>query len=687
MAPQKELDILLRFLVDAKSDHELADAADKITSHFEKVEKQIAAVKKQATELRRTAADLGQVSRELSVLGAALAGGIFAAGAKYVKDAEHATRLTIEWKRAQDQLNSAGERFGAVAATTALPLLKQAAKLAEETAGFVEQHPDLVKIALNTGLVVATIGAVGTLVSKGIKFYADVQLIGAMLAEKQAAKQQAEAGAAMLAAANKQLEAAGLMTQKGTPSLLSAGPLAAILAGAAGAAAIGRGAANFGAKQFGFESPEDFWQKMLEKLGLVKKAADSTADSLGDAGDVLSAANSPQFDQILKAYEDYKSDDLALVRKHYEERQGIVADALASEQAENKQYAASVAKVNTSTAKSLIKAASDYNAANIKAEEDYNQNRAKIITDGARDAAKIQEKLQEQLNKLAKEHGERAADLTASRDALGLAKENRRYRSDVSDAKRAASQEKKDLQRSIAERLADLAASYEQERAQRAAEYAARVAEIKAQAAERLKELAAQHAEELKKIREQKAAKLRELDQQFTDERKRRYQQFIQQIKDLDASLLGETKLRQAYQAKMLQDLDVFLSAYRAGLGSLGGTSTSTTGGTSSTPAPPSSTFAGLFGFAKGGYASGTVKTGEQGIEYILTNQTVRAAERIIGGKLTQDGLLAALANSGGNRSVTVNANGRFSGEYTQSMRRAVQKDVKSSVQAALGLS
>ena len=197
---------------------------------------------------------------------------------------------------------------------------------------------------------------------------------------------------------------------------------------------------------------------------------------------------------------------------------------------------------------------------------------------------------------------------------------------------------------------------YEQERAQRVQEFQNRVAEIHASADAQLKELAAQHAAEIKQLHEQKAQKIRELDAQYAEERKRRYQQFIQNIRDLDAGLLGEKKLREQYQAAMLKDLDSFLLAYKTGLSSL------------QTAVPHKQ---------EGGYTAGLVRTGEKGYEYILSHNTARAAENIIGGRLTQDSLLAALMNSGGNKNVVWQDQRRFSGEYSNAMRREVRNDTQ----------
>lgn len=370
-------------------------------------------------------------------------------------------------------------------------------------------------------------------------------------------------------------------------------------------------------------------------------------------------------DQALKIYENYKADDLALVQKHYEDRQGIIAGALAAEQAENKQYAASVSKINRSTAKSLADAANDFSQGNIKAEQDYQKNRAQIIQDGAKDVEKIQQQLQERLRQLTKDHAERVENLTASRDALGLAKENRRFDDQVTEEKRQAAQEIRERRQDIQQKLADLRSSYEQERAERQADYQARVAEIRANAVEQLAELAQQHQEELQKIREQKIARLREVDSQFLEERKRRYNQFVQQLRDLDAALLGETKLRRQYHDLMMADLDRFLTNYKNSLATIGSGTTGTTGGVAHT--------------ASGGYVGyGIRMLGEQGKEFVLSNSATRAAEQLIGGGLTQDALLSTLARGAGNtRSLTITDNSRFDGRISSSQVQSIKRQVR----------
>lgn len=626
--------------------------------------------KAQTAALRSVANQIQGISNIALVGGAGILGGIFGLAGKYVKDAKEATTLTRQWQAATASLEQSQSRVGETLAEVALPLLEKAAGLADRASRFVASHPGIVNAALNTGVVLASLGVVGTLVSKGIKLVADVRYLASIPAQLTAAKLQDEA-------AKKQLEAALLRAKElGLPApanAASAGggllglitPVALIVAGLiASKYAIditnqvlnATGAAKVIA---------DAQQTILETSkrpypGIITAARPGQAGAGGTAGVSAMASLSPlqgaNFQPVLAAYEKYRQDDLAAVQQHYDDRKKITANALAAEQKVNADYAASVAKVRSQTTKALADAAGDFAEANKKAEIAYQQSRAQIVRDGNQEIEQLQQDLQERLRKNEEEHLSRVADLTASRDALGLAKERRRFGDEQAETRREGQQEIKQRRAEIAQRLTDLAQSYEQERVQRQADHQARIAEIQQQAQERLAELAQERAEELRQIQAQKIAKIRELDAQFVEERKRRYQYLIQQIRDLDASLLGEKRLKDKYNALMIQDLDKFLATYRARLGSL----------SASVP-----------GRADGGYTAGLVRTGERGYEYVMAHDTTRAAESMIGGRLTQQGLLTALQGMGGGSSVVWNDQRRFDGTYTNAMREQVRKDTR----------
>lgn len=119
----------------------------------------------------------------------------------------------------------------------------------------------------------------------------------------------------------------------------------------------------------------------------------------------------------------------------------------------------------------------------------------------------------------------------------------------------------------------------------------------------------------------------------------------------------------------MLADLDAWAAQYRA----------------AALAAFPTGSARALGGYADYGlYRLGDAPGGGRGgPEFVMANRTVRAAENIIGGRLTQERLLSALASGGRGRNVTINYSGRFNGDYTAAMRRMVQKDVQDAIMEA----
>jgi hypothetical protein len=118
------------------------------------------------------------------------------------------------------------------------------------------------------------------------------------------------------------------------------------------------------------------------------------------------------------------------------------------------------------------------------------------------------------------------------------------------------------------------------------------------------------------KARQQTADRLREIDLQFRQEQIRRRNAFYDILRDLDANLLGEQNLRKQYYARMQQDLVNFLS-----------TAASSTNPGSNLP-----------GYQSGGYTPDGAIRAHRG-EWVANRETTGALERMLGGRLTQDGV------------------------------------------------
>lgn len=177
-----------------------------------------------------SAADIDRVAKPLQQYGLLVVGGIFAAANKYVNSAKEATEVTVAWKKAQDSLNESGMRIGAVLAQEALPLLKQAAELAEKIASFTEKHPEMIGVALKAGLLAITLGTIGKAVSGGIRLYADFKMDAALTLQMTAAELQ-------LQAARMQINASGvksLVPGGAAPATGAAGSMGAGVTGVLG---------------------------------------------------------------------------------------------------------------------------------------------------------------------------------------------------------------------------------------------------------------------------------------------------------------------------------------------------------------------------------------------------------------------------------------------------------------------
>jgi hypothetical protein len=172
----------IRGLDEEGLDNLLQGFEDALTAS-ELLEKQFAAAKEETAALNQVGTQLGQVSAVVAAAGAAIVGGIAVSAQQYVSFVEKAgiqgDETADRWIAASKRVQNAQLNLGEASAQVLLPVYEKAAELAEKAAAFVQENPDLVQAALNTGLVVATLGAVGIAVSKGIKLYADFKYLAA----------------------------------------------------------------------------------------------------------------------------------------------------------------------------------------------------------------------------------------------------------------------------------------------------------------------------------------------------------------------------------------------------------------------------------------------------------------------------------------------------------------------------
>jgi len=673
-----------------KTSSEVNQSLDSNIRKFKELEDAAGRVKQKASVVSSVAGRGAAISGQSLLAGGAIVGGILAEANRFAKEEEaagRATRATREWVKATEDLAKARSRVDTVLLRESLPLLQQAARVAAQAANFIEKNPQIVQAALKTGLVLAGLGAVGLAVSKGIKLVADITYITASATELIAAKLQKDAADKQLAAAaaqkitNRADDLRRAFGQTPAPSsqtslLASAGLIVAgIIASAAAVAWLdqlleksGFGQArrdainqarDQGARIYpGVLPPQE--RQLQAQLNQAQLAGDTeevkhlraelnnlgnqagqTADDLNQA--VTGLAGSANEQAIVGAFTQWKEDDARLIREAAANRKKIIEDAERQIADITRNYAAQRVAINQRFNDSRASLVSSYTQDLQQAEQQYAANRAQIIEDAGIEIQRIEEQHQENIRRMSLDHNQSVADLTAARDALGLAKEERQFSQQRLEAERETNREIAQRRQDVARRLADLAEQYAAERAQRQAQFAQQLAENEKRRQEELKQAAVAFQEQMKQARDSRAQQLRELQEALNAERIRRREVFLAEIRDLDAGLLGERELRNRHYSQMLAEAEAFFAAWHALM-------------------PTSSPFSAVTGSAggiptrdSGGYADkGLYRMAWNGQrEFVMSGSMTRAAEKVIGGQLNQANLVQALTAAQSMRQAT----------------------------------
>ncbi len=720
----------------------------KITAEARLLQKQASEMvgdveKARIAALRQTAGYIEGIGKSALLIGGATAGGIFALAKNYIKDAEQSNELTQRWAASTKEIEESQARIGQIAAQAVLPTLEKAADIASKVAGFVESHPEIVEAAFNTGLLVAGFGTLATAVSKGIKLFADIKYLATIPLQLQAAQLQEKAAEKQLLAASLRakslgvgevgttaaggvpaaaggLSAGGIASKVGAVTLIASSVLIGIEAGTALGNAIAkamdpnakdmtRNEVLFSgvraveatyqkiaftgldlAKKIPIKPVSDFYvnvlsgyNKYLQKTDEFAKKLLLGADEIKKASDGLTGlAGSENASKVVSAFQKWKEDDARIVEDAAKQRTKIMADAAKAESDADTKYAKEVESINTKANKQATSIITNFRKQDAQDEASYQTERAKIIKEGGKEIRSIEQDHQERLRKMSRDHDDRMDEFTAARDALGLVKEQRRFNQERDDENRSVRLQIAKQREDLAMRLQELDGQHKAEQAQRLAQFQEDLKQNAAQRQEELTQAAEAHAEEMNQIRSQRTQQLRELQEGLNAERLRRRETFIAEIRDLDASLLGERNKKQQYYNLMLQDADKWLAAYRAKLAGITTTTNPFAGVTGTGGAVKVHDFSGYT-------VPGIYRMSANGQpEYVLSGAATRAAENMIGGRLTQDALLSAIAQSAGGSSwsVFINDHSRFDGRISAAQVRQIKRETKNETLRELGL-
>jgi hypothetical protein len=603
--------------------------------------------------MSRASGVLNGISNSLVIGGTAITGTLLKAANDYINSLEVQNELSREWKAANDSVKQSYAAIGQVAASEILPFLQQGAALAERIAGFLQQNPEIVGAAVRIGLIALTLGVIGKALAGGIKLVADTTTIAASATN-------------LLASTNNLLAAGGMQTAATTfaatisvvllPALvILAGILSGVLVGLLAYEAIAKNSngALPDLETLGTQTLTILKAKTKELFGEFNMGIDEATAGVSEFTDKTK--------ELVQAFAEMREQE-AEARSKYQAEVRRINDRANSASIKAAQDSANrIKQINQKADADRASIISRFTSESATEQANFEAERAKIIRDGGLEIQRIEEDRLEKVRKLTMDHNEREADLAANRDALGLVLNQRRFDREREEIDRATNLEVAKRRQDIAVRLQDQANQFALERQQKRAQF---LQDLKDNAEKRKADLEAERdaaAQRQREIAQQRSQELREAASQHREEMRRIRQAFIDKVRDLDASLLNEqNRKRQAY-ATNLRDLESFLAQERALRRSGGGGST----GSGTSPR----------GFSTGGYAfNELIQT--HGKEFIAKESTTRQLERMIGGRITQQNLVGAVAaGTGAGSSIIWNDTRRFSGEYTKSMRRSVQQD------------
>lgn len=632
------------------------------------------------------------IFRDIVIAGTALWAPIIAGAQSYAKQIEKMddyTEATAEaWLAQTRQLENARLRIGRVSAQVLQPYLEDVTRLANQAAGFIERHPGLIEAALKTGVAVTTVGVLGTLVTQGVKLVVDVKFVAASATIALAARQMDDAANKMLAASTGQQFGLGVGTAASRTERLTAllerylfttpfrqnvagrwydprtgryvsqGAVTGsrLASGAAGLAGIGAGitaidlsyqiakglrdaglgniASNF-APLLGVAGPIASVGTSLERLvnGLnnldegAKKGSEAVVNFAVDMERLQREGEGTRI--ILQLQRDLAES----ARKYAEDRKDAIEGADAETLAIQNRYSDRITDAWRTMVDSIEDITRNYNKQAARDQEDYLEDRRKTVKDANKRAQDEEAKFQERLRQLRLDHEERVDELVRARDALGLVKEERRYQREVDEATRAHQLVMQRERRETVERLQEIDRRYAIERRRRYEDYVNRIQEEQERYEKAKEEAAKQREEELQANREALKDKLDELRVAYEQEKREAVNAAYEKVVLLRGAYDAELRLRQQYHGLILQSTDEFLrrmlESFQINMNNLQVEGTVPTR-------------------QAGGYSAGTGLHRLHMGEYVMSRNLTSAAEKALGGRLTNQRLMSALTGGGG---------------------------------------
>ena len=409
---------------------------------------------------------ISQIGRGIMMIGLAALTPMILSAKKFIDSAKEGDAVAQQWKHSMAEIESSAMRVGRVIANELNPSLAQMSELSKQAADFSEKNPGIANSALSSAGGMAAIGAVilgAAQIGKFTETIKGLTMTGGVLAE----------GTAMAAGA----------------TVIIGGIVEDVLLNIGTVISNSITGQNFSAgdaiKNWGMLGPLGV-AALGEKLGIDRQPLMDLVAKVGSIEDKII-----DFIPGLKV-KDLRSIDPSIVdtQRHYLdalETEKLIKDQIARDSAENdlaaarQDMAGKQAKIWEAQQDAQIKLGdlaekyakqrsdieTSLQAENIKAYQDYQRNRIDAERQTITTISKIEYDAKQKEIQDAKKHAQTVYDLTAARDALGLVKENARYKDEQTTAKEATRHEIEMQRSELKTKLSDLRQSYDTELRQR----------------------------------------------------------------------------------------------------------------------------------------------------------------------------------------------------------------------------
>jgi len=379
----------------------------------------------------------------------------------------------------------------------------------------------------------------------------------------------------------------------------------------------------------GVESQRQFMESLT--AALFPPGAEAAVG--GEEPSVVTAPVGPDYTEALAVFEDYQAERIA-IEEETELRRNEIIQAAADERAAIEER--------------ILQAEIDYSQQEARYEQDYYRNRMERAQAASEEMARAEEDHQRKMRRLQEDSQARQDTMIETRDALGLRRERRKYEVARQRAEEDHAVAMSRRNAAFALEMAQMEAHFQIQRARREQDFAEQQSRLN----EEFALVNVRRDEELELLRTTTEAELDNLERAA-----------LERIGTIDATLVAGMNVITASAVTTGQMLAWLEQQRQALAGGLGG----------GRPGP-------ISGYASGGYASGIIRTGEQGYEFVLDAATTRAAERMVGGRLTQQNVLGVQRGGG---QLAIYQNFTFHGDMSAEMRQWYRNTARAEATAA----